>query len=171
MCLSCICLLAIHTLICVTFSLLPGVGGWLLAASAFRKLSSIYVFSYFPFGFEGRIWDLIVSVPEHCLSFYFSACGSSWTFVLTVLLISLTRQQSDCMHYLEITTDIVLSCAGSITSPRRWLFLDFSINRFTPPSLSTTIGLYALFRDHNGYRCVLCRPCHVSPYMDIEWLF
>ena len=40
-------------------------------ASAFRKLSSIYVFSYFPFGFEGRIWDLIVSVPDHCLSFYF----------------------------------------------------------------------------------------------------
>ena len=31
--------------------------------------ASIYVFSYFPFGFEGRIWDLIVSVPDHCLSF------------------------------------------------------------------------------------------------------
>ena len=41
------------------------------AASAFRKLPSIYVFSYFPFGFEGRVWDLIVSVPDHCLSFYF----------------------------------------------------------------------------------------------------
>ena len=40
-------------------------------ASAFRKLLSIYAFSYFPFGFEGRMWDLIVSVPEHCLSFYF----------------------------------------------------------------------------------------------------
>ena len=39
---------------------------------AFRKLLSIYVFSYFPFGFEGRMWDLIVSVPDHCLSFYFS---------------------------------------------------------------------------------------------------
>ena len=37
-----------------------------------EALSSIYVFSYFPFGFEGRIWDLIVSVPDHCLSFYFS---------------------------------------------------------------------------------------------------
>ena len=24
------------------------------------------------FGFEGRMWDLIVSVPDHCLSFYFS---------------------------------------------------------------------------------------------------
>ena len=40
-------------------------------ASAFRKLPSIYVFSYFPFGLEGRMWDLIVSVPDHCLSFYF----------------------------------------------------------------------------------------------------
>ena len=29
-----------------------------------------YVFSYFPFGFEGGMWDLIVSVPDHCLSFY-----------------------------------------------------------------------------------------------------
>ena len=39
--------------------------------SAFRKLPSIYVCSYFPFGFEGRMWNLIVSVPDHCLSFYF----------------------------------------------------------------------------------------------------
>ena len=23
------------------------------------------------FGFEGRMWDLIVSVPDHCLYFYF----------------------------------------------------------------------------------------------------
>ena len=35
-----------------------------------RKLLSIYVFGYLPFGFEHRIWDLIVSVPDHCLSFY-----------------------------------------------------------------------------------------------------
>ena len=40
-------------------------------ASAFRKLPSVYVFSYFPFGFEGRMLDVIVSVSEHCLSFYF----------------------------------------------------------------------------------------------------
>ena len=42
-------------------------------ARAFRKLQSIqnYVFNYCPFGLEGGIWDLIVSVPDHCLSFYF----------------------------------------------------------------------------------------------------
>ena len=44
-------------------------------ARALRKLLSINVFSYFPFGFEGRIWDLIVSVPDHCLSFYFMETG------------------------------------------------------------------------------------------------
>ena len=33
-------------------------------ARAFRKLLSIYVFTSFHFGFEGRIWDLIVSVPD-----------------------------------------------------------------------------------------------------------
>ena len=33
---------------------------------ASRKLLSVYVFCYFPFGFEGRVWGLIVSVPDHC---------------------------------------------------------------------------------------------------------
>ena len=41
-----------------------------LTAHAVRKLLSIYAFRFFPFGFAGRIWDLIVSVPDHCLSFY-----------------------------------------------------------------------------------------------------
>ena len=58
-------------------------------ASAFRKL---YVFSYFPFGFEGRMWDLIVSVPDHCLSFYFAVLTSFLTFfsIKTKLLIKIT---------------------------------------------------------------------------------
>ena len=25
--------------------------------------------AFFPFGFEGGMWDLIVFVPDHCLSF------------------------------------------------------------------------------------------------------
>ena len=40
-------------------------------ALAFRKPLSVSVFSYFPFGIEGRICDLIVSVSDHCLSVYF----------------------------------------------------------------------------------------------------
>ena len=55
------------------------------AAGAFRKLLSIYLFSYFPFGFEGQMWDLIVSVPDHCLSFYLPCTLLTLTspFVLT----------------------------------------------------------------------------------------
>ena len=30
-----------------------------------------YMYLARAFRFEGRIWDLIVSVPDHCLSFYF----------------------------------------------------------------------------------------------------
>ena len=30
------------------------------------------------FGFEGRISDLIVSVPDHCLSFYFTPSGNEF---------------------------------------------------------------------------------------------
>ena len=37
-----------------------------VTARAFRKLLSSYVFSCFPIGFEGRVWVLIVSVPDHC---------------------------------------------------------------------------------------------------------
>ena len=28
--------------------------------------------SHFPIGFGGGMWDLIVLVPDHCLSFYFN---------------------------------------------------------------------------------------------------
>ena len=30
-----------------------------------------FMYLVIPFGFEGMIRDLIVSVPDHCLSFYF----------------------------------------------------------------------------------------------------
>ena len=26
----------------------------------------------FPFGIKGRMWDVIVSIPHHCLSIYFT---------------------------------------------------------------------------------------------------
>ena len=31
----------------------------------------------FPFGFEGRMWDLVVSVPDRCLSFYFTTVNNT----------------------------------------------------------------------------------------------
>ena len=35
------------------------------------RVPFVNVFSYFPFGYEGRMWDLIASVPYNCFSFYF----------------------------------------------------------------------------------------------------
>ena len=42
-----------------------------LPREPFVNCCQFMVFSYSPFGFDGRMWDLIVSVPDHCLSFYF----------------------------------------------------------------------------------------------------
>ena len=53
MCLSCICLLAMNTLICVTFSLPPDVGGWL-------RLLLVAVLRLFCL----RFWDMFFSVRE-----------------------------------------------------------------------------------------------------------
>ena len=44
------------------------------------------------FGFEGRIWDLIVSVPDHCLSFYFNSIIKVFHTLLTNAVIKLFTQ-------------------------------------------------------------------------------
>ena len=31
---------------------------------------------HFPFGIEGRMWDVIVLIPGHCLSIYFTSIFS-----------------------------------------------------------------------------------------------
>ena len=54
--------------------------------SAFRKLLSVYIFSYFPFGFEGKMWDMIVSVPDYCLSFY-RRDRASLNYSISILLV------------------------------------------------------------------------------------
>ena len=40
----------------------------------------------FPFGIEGGIWDLIVLIPDHCLSIYFKTL--TWPFRRHTLLIT-----------------------------------------------------------------------------------
>ena len=42
----------------------------------FRERLTVSVCSFFPFGFESVIWDLIVLVPDQCLSIYFQ--GRIW---------------------------------------------------------------------------------------------
>ena len=71
-------------------------------ARAFRKLLSIYVFSYFPFGFEGRLWHLIVSVPDHCFSFYCILNDRSNVVVLMLL--------DYAMFYFLLTGPRAFSC-------------------------------------------------------------
>ena len=40
----------------------------IVATSHFRRLSAVLVVHVpFPFGVWGRMWNLIVSVPDHCL--------------------------------------------------------------------------------------------------------
>ena len=69
-------------------------------ASAFGKLPPIYVFSYFPFGFEGRMRDLIVSVPDHCLSFYFVLSALVVVIVSWWLLYSFVISYRLYCHYI-----------------------------------------------------------------------
>ena len=47
-------------------------------------MSSVNVYHFFvcpsfPFGFVGGIWDLVVLIPDHCLSIYFRP---AWSDVL-----------------------------------------------------------------------------------------
>ena len=35
-------------------------------------MNFINLCSSFPFSFDGGLWNLIVSIPDHCLSIYFS---------------------------------------------------------------------------------------------------
>ena len=43
-----------------------------MAGISLELIKDIDMYQMVETGFEGRIWDLIVSVPDHCLSFYFA---------------------------------------------------------------------------------------------------
>ena len=58
-----------------------------LALWSLRLGQGLYAFGYFPFGFEGRIWDLTVSVPDHCLAFYFLYASCAFVCLLSCLLL------------------------------------------------------------------------------------
>ena len=66
LCWSCICLLAMHTLICVTFSLPPGVGSWL-------RLLLVALLELFCLPFSTRIYVLKIEgnkIQNPCISIY-----------------------------------------------------------------------------------------------------
>ena len=69
---------------------------------AFRKLLSIYVFNYFPFGFEGSIWDLIVSVPDHCFSFHSSRQSLEISYLANIGIILCRQRTADAQADLRL---------------------------------------------------------------------
>ena len=52
----------------------------------------VCVCASFPFGFEGDMWDLIVLIPDHCLSIY-SSDGSSQEYILYKVIINTVELQ------------------------------------------------------------------------------
>ena len=70
----------------------------------------VCVFSYFFFVFfKGRIWDLILSVPDHCLSFYFSV---RFCFPLQLSMMLLRK---NLLNYSKLSSTLILRTLGGTT--------------------------------------------------------
>ena len=52
------------------------------------------VYPSFPFGFEGRMWDVIVLIPGHCLSFYFER----WKYDKKCVRIGMAALKAGCVN-------------------------------------------------------------------------
>ena len=62
-------------------SLLAKRAGRLVRFSCLSRTCIIFrVCSSFPFGFEGGFWDLIILIPDRCLSIYFTSNCSTNLF-------------------------------------------------------------------------------------------
>ena len=51
----------------------------------FRECYQFFVCRSFPFGFEGGLWNVIVFIPDHCFSIYFTTGLSSSIYFTTGL--------------------------------------------------------------------------------------
>ena len=75
---------------------------------------------------EGRIWDLIVSVPDHCLSFYFTISFSlpqiremrSLFTASNLLLVALSSAARDLPFVFEANCSLIISRSLSYTANR-----------------------------------------------------
>ena len=61
------------------------------------NIFKFYVCASFPFVMEGGMWDVIVSIPEHCLSIYFTVFVSCKRLSVCVLLLSLFVFRVGCL--------------------------------------------------------------------------
>ena len=70
----------------------------------------MYVFSSFPFDSESRIWDLIISVPDHCLSFFFAEInGSKKSYTLVNAIIHVSTNN---IHGADVTSNYSVCTMG-----------------------------------------------------------
>ena len=100
-------------------------------------MSSIYVFSYFPFGFEDSIWDLIVSVPDHCLSFYFpNTFRQKASGVLCSFSFKSTTENESKERISGSVCSVHCSLILKIKKRRRYIYDRFILNNITSTSLA-----------------------------------
>ena len=96
-------LIVAHKPSCHTLSkaFLKSMKSWLIFCWCCRYFSQRILrlnICTFPFGFEGRMLDLIVSVPDHCLSFYFVLwCSFRLWNLLALLQWSLLHVAGVCL--------------------------------------------------------------------------
>ena len=123
-------------------------------ARAFRKLLSVYVFSYFPIGFEGRI----LSVPDHCVYFYFRTISSTcnlpifvptwcWSYVIGLISTEITSKSSLCID-LDIYFRLYITKNAACQMGQIAAIFDF---------ITTCIGLVVAL-------CVTFRTFRRNPY-------
>ena len=62
------------------------------------------------FGFEGRIWDLIVSVPDHCLSFYIGSTPCIVTLFVLIKVMTHAKIRHTSFNLLCIQVFLSLNC-------------------------------------------------------------
>ena len=101
LCLSCICLLAMHTLICVTFSLPPGVGGWMRLLLV--TLPGLFCLFFNMFNANNTLPELYFRLWMLCLQCVYapSSFVSSQCFLIDLLVnVLFGLRLIDNQHYL-----------------------------------------------------------------------
>ena len=61
------------------------------------NIFKFYVCASFPFVMDGGMWHEIVSIPEQCLSIYFTVCVTCKHLSVCVLLLSLFVFRVGCL--------------------------------------------------------------------------
>ena len=113
MCLSCICLLAMHTLICVTFSLFPGVGGWL-------RLLRVALLGLFCLTFMHRLCTVCNSGCVICTHYCMFICCSNKRKITFFRLVKIFGYLRYLKTYLSATFLSLPILDNTETNSKEW---------------------------------------------------